>query len=45
VSPTPLLMIVGLGDAITLADIAPAAYEQALHPKFSSVVDGVMSMS
>jgi hypothetical protein len=33
VSPTPLLMIVGLGDAITLADVALGAYEQALHPK------------
>jgi hypothetical protein len=33
VSPTPLLMIVGLGDAITLADVALAAYEQGLHPK------------
>jgi uncharacterized protein len=33
VSPTPLMMIVGLGDAITLADIALAAYEQALQPK------------
>jgi len=33
VSPTPLMMIVGLSDAMTLADIALAAYEQALHPK------------
>jgi uncharacterized protein len=33
VSPTPLMMIVGLNDAITLADVALAAYEQALHPK------------
>src|SRR6202051_1133049 len=33
VSPTPLMMIVGLGDAITLADVALGAYEQALHPK------------
>jgi fermentation-respiration switch protein FrsA (DUF1100 family) len=33
VSPTPLLMIVGLGDAITLADVALGAYERALQPK------------
>jgi uncharacterized protein len=33
VSPTPLLMIVGLHDTITVADLALAAYEQALHPK------------
>ena len=33
VSPTPLMMIVGLGDAITLADVALGAYEQALQPK------------
>jgi fermentation-respiration switch protein FrsA (DUF1100 family) len=32
-SPTPLMMIVGLGDAITLADVALDAYERALHPK------------
>jgi uncharacterized protein len=33
VSPTPLLMIVGLADAITLTDIALAGYERALQPK------------
>jgi fermentation-respiration switch protein FrsA (DUF1100 family) len=33
VSPTPLLMIVGLHDAITVADLALAAYERALQPK------------
>jgi uncharacterized protein len=33
VSPTPLLMIVGLQDAITVADLALAAYERALQPK------------
>jgi uncharacterized protein len=33
VSPTPLMMIVGLGDAITLTDVALDAYERALHPK------------
>ena len=33
VSPTPLLMIVGLGDVITLTDVALGAYERALQPK------------
>jgi fermentation-respiration switch protein FrsA (DUF1100 family) len=33
VSPTPLLMIVGLDDAITLTDVALGAYERALQPK------------
>jgi uncharacterized protein len=33
VSPTPLLMIVGLDDSITVADLALAAYERALQPK------------
>jgi fermentation-respiration switch protein FrsA (DUF1100 family) len=33
VSPTPLLMIVGLHDAVTVADLALAAYERALQPK------------
>jgi uncharacterized protein len=33
VSPTPLLMIVGLHDIITVADLALAAYERALQPK------------
>jgi uncharacterized protein len=33
VSPTPLLMIVGLHDTITVADLALGAYEDALHPK------------
>jgi uncharacterized protein len=33
VSPTPLLLIVGLHDTITIADLALAAYEQALQPK------------
>ncbi|MCW2662823.1 MAG: Alpha/beta hydrolase [Mycobacterium sp.] len=33
VSPTPLLMIVGLHDAITVADLSLAAYERALQPK------------
>jgi uncharacterized protein len=33
VSPTPLMMIVGQGDAITHADVAMDAYERALQPK------------
>lgn len=33
ISPTPLLMVVALGDHLTVADQALAAYEHALHPK------------
>jgi uncharacterized protein len=33
ISPTPLLMVVALGDHLTVADEALAAYEQALEPK------------
>ena len=33
VSPTPLLMIVALGDHLTVADAALVAYERALSPK------------
>jgi fermentation-respiration switch protein FrsA (DUF1100 family) len=33
VSPTPLLMVVALGDHLTVADQALAAYERALAPK------------
>jgi fermentation-respiration switch protein FrsA (DUF1100 family) len=33
VSPTPLMMIVALGDHLTVADEALAAYERALAPK------------
>jgi uncharacterized protein len=33
VSPTPLLMIIGLTDTITLTDTGLAAYERALQPK------------
>ncbi|BBZ39413.1 alpha/beta hydrolase [Mycobacterium conspicuum] len=33
VSPTPLLMIVGLYDTVTIADLALAGYERALQPK------------
>jgi uncharacterized protein len=40
VSPTPLLMIVGLHDTITIADLALTAYEQALQPKKLITIDG-----
>ena len=33
ISPTPLLMIVAMGDHLTVADLALEAYEKALHPK------------
>lgn len=33
ISPTPLLMVVALGDVLTVADLALAAYERALEPK------------
>lgn len=33
ISPTPLLLVVALGDHLTVADEALAAYEQARHPK------------
>jgi uncharacterized protein len=40
VSPTPLLMIVGLHDTITLTDTALSAYEQALEPKKLVTIEG-----
>jgi fermentation-respiration switch protein FrsA (DUF1100 family) len=40
VSPTPLLMIVGLHDTITVADVALSAYERALQPKQLVTIDG-----
>ncbi len=33
ISPTPLLMVVALGDVLTVAGLALAAYERALEPK------------
>jgi uncharacterized protein len=33
ISPTPLMLVVALGDHLTVADQALAAYERALHPK------------
>src|SRR5271170_6862313 len=40
VSPTPLLMIIGLNDKITLADTGLAAYERALQPKKLITIPG-----
>jgi cephalosporin-C deacetylase-like acetyl esterase len=40
VSPTPLLMIIGLNDIITLADTGLAAYERALQPKKLVTITG-----
>jgi uncharacterized protein len=40
VSPTPLLMVVALGDQITLTDLELRAYEQALEPKKLVTVEG-----
>jgi fermentation-respiration switch protein FrsA (DUF1100 family) len=40
VSPTPLLMIVGLHDTITVTDLALGAYGQALQPKKLVTIDG-----
>lgn len=40
VSPTPLLMIVALGDQIVPVDLTLSAYEQALEPKKLVTLDG-----
>jgi len=40
VSPTPLLMIVGLHDTITVTDLALGGYEAALQPKKLVTIDG-----
>jgi uncharacterized protein len=40
VSPTPLLMVVAMRDAITLTDLALAAYERALEPKRLVTIEG-----
>ena len=40
VSPTPLLMIIGLTDTITLTDTGLAAYERALQPKKLVTIPG-----
>ncbi|MGW7261336.1 hypothetical protein [Streptomyces sp. NPDC054834] len=40
VSPTPLLVVVALGDAVTVTDLALAAYERALEPKRLQPIPG-----
>ncbi len=40
VSPTPLLLVVALGDHLTVADQALAAYERALEPKRLVALNG-----
>ncbi|MFJ9821731.1 alpha/beta hydrolase [Streptomyces sp. NPDC101151] len=40
VSPTPLLMVVALGDTVTVTDLALAAYERALEPKRLQLIPG-----
>ena len=54
VSPTPLLMVVALGDHLTVADLALAGFERALQPKrlvclpgghFDAYVDGFAAAS
>jgi uncharacterized protein len=40
VSPTPLLMVVGLHGTITITDLELAAYELALQPKKLVTIDG-----
>jgi fermentation-respiration switch protein FrsA (DUF1100 family) len=40
VSPTPLLMVVGLHDTVTVTDLALAGYEKALEPKKLATIDG-----
>ena len=40
VSPTPLLLIVALGDHLTVVDEALAAYERALEPKKLVMLSG-----
>ncbi|MEU9337162.1 alpha/beta hydrolase [Streptomyces sp. NPDC048290] len=40
VSPTPLLMVVALGDTVTVTDLALGAYERALEPKRLRLIPG-----
>jgi uncharacterized protein len=40
VSPTRLLLVVGLHDTVTVADLALAAYERALQPKKLVTIPG-----
>jgi fermentation-respiration switch protein FrsA (DUF1100 family) len=40
ISPTPLLMLVGRTDHLTMVELALAAYEEALEPKKLVILDG-----
>jgi fermentation-respiration switch protein FrsA (DUF1100 family) len=40
VSPTPLLLVVARDDRLTVADLALAAYERALQPKWLALLPG-----
>ncbi|MFV0284156.1 MAG: alpha/beta hydrolase [Castellaniella sp.] len=40
ISPTPLMMIVGNNDVVTITDLALSAYEQALEPKKLVLLNG-----
>jgi hypothetical protein len=40
ISPTPLLLVVAMGDVLAPADIALEAYERALQPKRLLMLDG-----
>ncbi len=40
ISPTPMLLVVALGDHLTVADEALAAYERARHPKKLVTLNG-----
>lgn len=40
ISPTPLLMVVALGDVLTVSDLALQAYERALGPKRLATLPG-----
>ncbi|MGF6770552.1 fermentation-respiration switch protein FrsA (DUF1100 family) [Paraburkholderia sp. GAS199] len=40
VSPTPLLMVIGTNDTLTMTDLELAAYEQALQPKQLCLIPG-----
>jgi fermentation-respiration switch protein FrsA (DUF1100 family) len=40
VSPTPILLVVAMGDTMTVTDLALAAYERALEPKKLVMIPG-----
>ena len=43
ISPTPMMMVVALGDHLTVADEALAAYERALEPKRVMLPAGILT--